>query len=173
MPAYNPPPASYPRPATRRLKTNRSGLAQLSLIEHALCSLDPALSLRQNYRHETGYFYTRDGNRRFANVAVSAALGLSSRDEYFLWGLLALTFNQAQPSIEFLATPHYCLKKLGYFEGKGGKQYADGAVALHIDLCELRERQCWCDFSAVATIGFAQVGVFLRSRRLRMPPRPM
>ncbi len=56
---------------------------------------------------------------------MSASLGLSSRDEYFLWGLLALTFNQPQPSIEFLATPHYCLKKLGYLEAKGGKQYAE------------------------------------------------
>ncbi len=78
-----------------------------------MCSLDPALSLVTGYQHSTGYFYTDANKRRFAKVAVSAALGLSSRDEYFLWGLLALTFNQPQASIEFLATPHYCLTKLG------------------------------------------------------------
>lgn len=123
MPASNPPPANPPRPL--RTREQRSGLAQLSIIEHALCSLDPALSLVAPYQHKTGYFYTDAGKRRFANVSVSAALGLSSRDEYFLWGLLALTFNQPQPSIEFLATPHFCLKKLGCLEAKGGKQYAE------------------------------------------------
>lgn len=123
MTAHTPPPARLPRSAPSPNK--RSGLAQLSIIEHALCSLDPALSLVAGYQHKTGYFYTDANKRRFANVAVSAALGLSSRDEYFLWGLLALTFNQPQSSIEFLATPHYCLKKLGYLEAKGGKQYAE------------------------------------------------
>jgi hypothetical protein len=107
----------HPRP--------RSGIAQLSLVEHALCALDPALSLVGGYEHQTGYFYTDANRRHFAHVSVSAPLGLSSRDEYFLWGLLALTFNQPEPSIEFLATPHYCLKQLGYLEAKGGKQYAE------------------------------------------------
>jgi len=109
----------------RRHPRPRSGIAQLSLVEHALCALDPALSLVGGYQHQTGYFYTDANQRRFAHVTVSAPLGLSSRDEYFLWGLLALTFNQPQPSIEFLATPHYCLKQLGYLEVKGGKQYAE------------------------------------------------
>jgi hypothetical protein len=124
MTALAPPPA---RPSRWRASANkRSGLAQLSIIEHALCSLDPALSLVGGYQHTTGYFYTDANRRRFAKVSVSAALGLSSRDEYFLWGLLALTFNQPQPSIEFLATPHYCLRKLGCLGQRwGGKNYAD------------------------------------------------
>lgn len=108
----------HPRP--------RSGIAQLSLVEHALCALDPAISLVAGYRNETGFFYTDGDKRRFAKVSISAPLGLSSRDEYFLWGLLALTFNQPQPSIEFLATPHFCLRKLGCLDDKwGGKNYAD------------------------------------------------
>ena len=126
MTSLNPPPAVSPRSTIRRLKTNRSGLAQLSIIEHALCSLNPLLSLVPGYQHKTGYLYTDANKRRFANVSVSAALGLSSRDEYFLWGLLALTFNQAQPSIEFLATPHYCLRKLGCLDDShGGNNYVD------------------------------------------------
>ena len=123
MSALNPPPANSSQPT--RTRGQRSGLAQLSIIEHALCSLDPALSLVAPHQHKTGYFYTDANKRRFANVSIFAALGLSSRDEYFLWGLLALTFNQPQPSIQFLATPHFCLKKLGYLEVKGGKQYAE------------------------------------------------
>ncbi len=123
MSTLNPPSANPSRPT--RTREQRSGLAQLSIIEHALCSLDPALSLVAPYQHKTGYFYTDANKRRFANVSIFAALGLSSRDEYFLWGLLALTFNQPRPSIEFLATPHFCLKKLGYLEAKGGKQYAE------------------------------------------------
>lgn len=113
------------------------GAAQLSLVEHALCALDPAVSLARDYRHHTGFHYTDDeGKRRFASVEVIAPNGLSPRDEFVLWSLLALAFSQPEPTIEFWATPHWCLKKMGLLEtkqtvpgrasiSKGGENYAD------------------------------------------------
>lgn len=38
------------------------GAAQLSLVEHALCALDPAVSLARDYRHHTGFHYTDELN---------------------------------------------------------------------------------------------------------------
>ena len=51
--------------------------------------------------------------------------GLSSGDEFYLWGLLALSLAQPEPQIEFQATPHFCLRKLGLIspDSKGGKSY--------------------------------------------------
>jgi len=107
----------------------RTGLAQLSLVEHALCQLDTRESLRPAQRFETGFFYTdHAGARQFADVQVGAALGFSPADEYYLWGLLALTFNQPQPTRVFHATPYYCLRKLGF--GDSGKHYAEFRGAL-------------------------------------------
>lgn len=101
----------------------RAGLAQLSLVEHALCSLDTAKSLVRDYHRETGYYYTDQNRKRsFAHVHIAAPLGLSPSDEFLLWGLLALTFEQRNPSIEFWATPHFCLRRLGCLDAKG----ADG-----------------------------------------------
>jgi hypothetical protein len=103
------------------------GLAQLSLVEHALCPLDRITDLTQPGVYHSGYFYTdHDGRRKFAEVTVRSPGGLSPGDEYYLWGLLALTFAQPAPSIELWATPHYCLRQLGAIDraaGKGGKTY--------------------------------------------------
>jgi hypothetical protein len=102
------------------------GVSQLSLVEHALCPLDRRTSLRENLRHETQYQYTGpEGNTQTAKVTVYCPAGLSSADEFYLWGLLALTFAQAEPRIEFQATPHYCLRRLGFISpgSKGGKSY--------------------------------------------------
>ncbi len=107
---------------------SRSGRAQLSLVEHALCPLDPNASLRDHRVHETAYGYTdRHGHLKVANVRVTSPSGLSAADEFVLWGLLALTFSQPSPGTEFHATPHFCLRKLGLIEGrdsKGGRDYA-------------------------------------------------
>jgi hypothetical protein len=59
-------------------------------------------------------------------VRVNCPEGLSPTDEFYLWGLLALTFSQPTPSIDFYATPYYCLKQLGCLDAKtkiGGKNY--------------------------------------------------
>jgi len=104
-----------------------SGRAQLSLVEHALCPLDPVASLRDHLVHGTTYGYRdRKGHLVLANVRVTCPSGLSAADEFTLWGLLALTFSQQEPSTEFQATPHYCLRQLGLIESngsKGGRDY--------------------------------------------------
>lgn len=102
------------RPLTGRRASARSGVAQLTLVEHAICPLDDTRSLVENLVHKTGFFYTdRNGHSKRAFVTISAARGLSANDEFYLWGLLALTFAQPEPGIEFWATPHYCLRQLG------------------------------------------------------------
>ena len=42
--------------------------------------------------------------------------GLSASDEFYLWGLLALTFAQPQADANLFATPHYCLRQLGVID---------------------------------------------------------
>lgn len=119
------------RPVSRRPSNGRvtsaSGRAQLSLVEHALCPVDPRASLRDHLVHEATYGYTdKHGHLKLANVRVMCPSGLSPADEFVLWGLLALTFAQPEPSPEFHATPHYCLRQLGLIESnqsKGGKDY--------------------------------------------------
>ena len=103
-----------------------TGMGQLSLVEHALCPLDSRTSLRQNLHHTSEYRYTdADGRGQSAKVVVHCPAGLSSGDEFYLWALLALTFAQPKPQIEFQATPHFCLRKLGIIspDSKGGKSY--------------------------------------------------
>ena len=102
------------------------GVAQLSLVEHALCPLDSRTALRENLRHQTEYRYTDAGGAiQTARVVVHCPAGLSAGDEFYLWGLLALTFAQPEPMIEFQATPHFCLRRLGMIapDSKGGKSY--------------------------------------------------
>lgn len=102
-------------------------MTQLSLVEHALCPLDPSVSMQPYFTHSAEYFFTdRQGSRRKATARVVCPSGLSARDELYLWGLLALIFSQPEPSIEFFATPHYCLRQLGLIDGtlhRGGKNY--------------------------------------------------
>ncbi len=103
-----------------------AGLTQLSLVEHALCPLDARQSLHGSFIHKTGYRFTdAQGERHVARVQVDCPRGLSPSDEFYLWGLLALSFAQQQPSPDFYATPHYCLRELGVIEpeSKGGKSY--------------------------------------------------
>ena len=56
---------------------------------------------------------------------VVCPFGLSPVDEFYLWGLVALTLSQPEPSVEFYATPHYCLSELGVIAprpgGRGGR----------------------------------------------------
>ena len=110
-----------------RVRRTSSGRAQLSLVEHALCPLDPSAGLRDHLVHETTYGYTdRNRHLKLAHVRVICPSGLSPADEFVLWGLLALAFAQPTPSFEFHATPYYCLRQLGLIErngSKGGKDY--------------------------------------------------
>jgi hypothetical protein len=105
---------------------DRSALSQHSLVEHALCAVDPKQSLKQGYIHKASYFL-QDKNRNLkkANVRVACPFGLSPNDELFLWGLLHLVFTQDDPTPEFSATPHYCLRQLGIVDATSsqGKRY--------------------------------------------------
>src|SRR4029077_11972555 len=96
-----PPPRNDPRqprkPGLVRRIGRSSGRAQLSLVEHALCPLDAAASLRDHRVHEATSGYTdRTGHLKLAQVRVTCPSGLSAADEFVLWGLLALTFAQPE-----------------------------------------------------------------------------
>lgn len=103
------------------------GLAQLSLVEHALTPLDTSEALQAGSLHQVHYHYTdRNRNRKTATANVACPFGLSPNDEFYLYGLLALTFAQPEPSLDFYATPHWCLRQLGVVEpsAEQGKRYA-------------------------------------------------
>ena len=119
---------------TSRNRRFRTGLGELTLVEHSLCPLDPKMSAAGLIVHESAYYFT-DSNRhrRKASIKVSCPLGLSATDEFYLWGLLALTFSQPEPSVNFYATPHYCLRKLDCIDqhaNRGGRQYQRFAAAI-------------------------------------------
>jgi hypothetical protein len=107
-----------------------SGRAQLTLVEHALCPLDTSAALTEGLTHRSEFFYLDESrHQRKATVKVVCPFGLSPGDELYLWGLMALTLSQPEPSVEFYATPHYCLSELGVIPraggpgSKGGKNY--------------------------------------------------
>ena len=73
----------------------------------------PAVSLKEAFIYEVEYLYTDEQRHtKKAKVRVGCLSGLSPNDEFYLWGLLALTFQQPEPSTELYATPHYILKEL-------------------------------------------------------------
>jgi hypothetical protein len=104
------------------------GHAQLSLVEHSLCPLDASASLGGPYIHDSCYWYTdQNRHRKQARVRIACPDGLSASDEFYLWGLLSLTFSQPKPTPDFFATPYYCLRHLECIdpEGRsGGKNYS-------------------------------------------------
>ena len=104
-----------------------SGVGQLTLIEHALCPIDSQSSPHQPLSHETAFSYTdSERKRRTARVRVLCPLGLSPGDEFFLWGLLALTLADKNSCGELHATRHYLLRRLGVIDAnarRGGRQY--------------------------------------------------
>ena len=86
----------------RQDQKQHMGVGQLTLVEHALCPLDNRTSLRENLRHVCQYRYSdANGCSQTARVAVHCPLGLSSGDEFYLWGLLALTFRRPNHAVSF------------------------------------------------------------------------
>lgn len=130
----------------RRRVSRTIGCGQLSLVEHSLCPLDVRVSLQPGLRHETSFHFSDSHRRRkLARVEVSCPRGLSAHDEFYLWGLLALTLNQSTPETEFHATPHYCLRQLGLVDAntrRGGRQYRQFAAAI--------ERLSWVKYGCDA-----------------------
>ena len=96
-------------------------------MEHALCPLDAASSLGDPLIHEASYWFSDlNRHRKQAHARVLCPEGLSSSDEFYLWGLLSLTFSQQNPTADFYATPYYCLRRLGCIDAqanRGGKNY--------------------------------------------------
>lgn len=116
-----------PRESTAKSKAPPlRGLGQLTLVEHSLCPLDPRASLRPHLTHTCRYRYVDPtSGPSTAQVVVNSPRGLAARDEFYLWGLLGITFAQQDPSADLYVTPHYCLRQLGIIEGesKGGESY--------------------------------------------------
>ena len=114
------------------------GMGQLSFVEHALCPLDSLLSsVNRSAVHLTSHqFADKTGKRGIARVRISVPLGLTPTDEFYLWGLLALTCSQPDPSPEFSATPHYCLRQLQIIDqhsrrgGRQDRQFAESLARL-------------------------------------------
>jgi len=85
-------------PVRSHVRAGHHGVGQLTLVEHALCPLDAKAALAGT-RHECDYFYTDTSrHRRRARVRIDSPAGLSANDEFFLWGLLALTLAQPDAS---------------------------------------------------------------------------
>lgn len=109
-------------PATNR-QSPVAGVASHTLAEHALCPLDGDASLQPGTLHTYHYAYTdKNRNRKSATADVTCPFGLSANDELYLYGLLALTFSQPEPSIDFYATPHWCLRQLGFVDAHNQQQ---------------------------------------------------
>lgn len=90
------------------------GLGQLTLVEHALCPLSQRDLCERPLSYQSCFqFPLPDGKRGTATATVAAAFGLQPKDEFFLWGLLALTFASQEPSPELHASPYAILKSLG------------------------------------------------------------
>jgi hypothetical protein len=110
------------------------GVGQLTLVEHALCPLDARASVTANLVHEAQFrFSNKARQRQTGSVRVLCPLGLSPKDEFFLWGLLALTIADPESEGELHATRHYCLRRLGLIDAKekrGGRQYRDFTAAI-------------------------------------------
>lgn len=118
--------------SNRRKRRRWAGIGQLTLVEHALCTLDSTASLSQSAFQPTYYYWDEHRNKKRVTPYISTPLGLTAHDEFLLWGLLSLVFSQEEPSPKFQATPHYCLKHLGIIstKSKGGRQYRDFRQAL-------------------------------------------
>jgi hypothetical protein len=130
----------------KKIQACGGGIGQLTLVEHSLCPLDARTSLQPGLRHRSSFQYSDAQRRRkTAIVEVSCPQGLSAHDEFYLWGLLALTLNQPQSIPEFHATPHYCLRQLGLVDTnarRGGRQYQQFAAAI--------ERLSWVKYGCDA-----------------------
>ena len=80
------------------------GIGQLTLVEHALCPLNSRISLVENLVHNAVFRFTDGENHRCQGRArVISPAGLSAADEFYLWGLLALTLAESEPDSVFCA----------------------------------------------------------------------
>jgi hypothetical protein len=127
--------AKHPRKSVKPVSV--SGIGQLSLVEHSLCPLDNRRSDETERVHVAEYYFSdSQRKRRLATARIYAPLGLNPKDEFYLWGLLALSMSQPVDQAlrdSLVATPHWCLKQMGLVDCKsrrGGRQYQQFKDAL-------------------------------------------
>lgn len=115
-------------------KEIRSGVGQLTLVEHALCPLDARASVVSNLVHQATFSYSdKQRRRQLGHAQVFCPLGLSPSDEFYLWGLLSITLSNPQMQGQLHATRHYLLRRLGMIDTqarRGGRQYRDFSRAI-------------------------------------------
>ena len=125
------------------------GVGQLTLVETALCPLDKRHSLKEQLVHSATLDYSAEGGkRRQGSVRVICPLGLSANDEFFLWGLLALSRANGNSSGRLHATRHYILRQLGVVDTgsrRGGSQYALFTKAIERLSCVQYISDCFYD----------------------------
>lgn len=118
----------------RASKKIRSGVGQLTLVEHALCPLDARVSTASNLIHQATFSYSdKQRRRQIGRADVCCPVGLSPKDEFYLWGLLSITLSNPQMKGELYATRHYLLRRLGMIDAnarRGGRQYQDFTRAI-------------------------------------------
>ena len=113
LPRLTPPPGcdSFPRPLPKSVAERQSARrsSPSSSTPSARSMPLPWASLSST-TPGTG---TRTGTTigKEARARIACPDGLSPTDEFYLWGLLSLTFSRPLPSPDFYATPYYCLRR--------------------------------------------------------------
>ncbi|MCA9120979.1 MAG: hypothetical protein KDB11_12380 [Planctomycetales bacterium] len=105
-------------------------------------------SLKRGAAHSVSFHYTdQNRNRKTGTANIACPFGLSANDELYLYGLLALTFAQPDPSPEFYATPHWCLRQLGIVDPsrEQGKRYQIFRDAIRRLSGVIYENDCFYD----------------------------
>lgn len=113
-------PARRPQRRFKLPPIDKTGHAQLSVIETALWPLDP--SIVDGPVWQTAYDFGSRKSRQRANVRVFSPLGFQPTDNYPLWALLSLTFDKCGDEPLLLTNPNYCLDYLGYTHGGSGRR---------------------------------------------------
>lgn len=90
-----------------------SGVSQLTFAEHALSPLTAS----GPFEREAEYYYSQHGKRQLGKANITAIRGYHPRDDFILWGLLALTLSQPEGEPNLYASARYMLKRLGMSEG--------------------------------------------------------
>ena len=101
-----------------------SGISQLTFIEHALSPLGE----HGPFNRVANYFYSLNGKRTLGTANISAAVGYEPEDDFYLWGLLALTLSQEVREPKLYCSARYILRQLNL--GEGGKNIATLRKAL-------------------------------------------
>lgn len=132
-----------------------SGVSQLTFAEHALSPLTAS----GPFERVVEYYYSQNGKRLLGRANITAIRGYHPRDDFILWGLLALTLSQPEAEPNLYASARYMLKKLGMSEGgervKALREalYRIGGIRYQNDnfYDPVRKIHRWVDFSLLSS----------------------